>query len=70
MSIIRELLKYNYEVVYDIQLHKKEYSADDFNKQALKVQDLSKVYSELSGEEFIFEVCTLILIHYCFIYLF
>ena len=56
MLIVKELLTYQYQLVYDIQLHKNEYSAEDFNKQAFKVQSISRVYTQLSGEEYIFEV--------------
>ena len=45
--ILRDLLTYHYEVAYDIQLHKSEYSAEDFNRQSSKVLALSTSYSQV-----------------------
>lgn len=59
MLILKDLLKFHYEVAYDMQCNKSEYSRNDFNKQSQKVIDLSDAYSSLAGDEFIFMVpCT------------
>ena len=59
LYILKDFLIYIHEIAYDMQLHKDEYTTDDFNEQSLKVIKLSSLYKELSGESFQFEVlCT------------
>ncbi len=59
MQIVRELIVYEFEVTYDMQLHRDEYTLDDYNDQAALALKLKDLYNQLSGEDFIFEVlCT------------
>jgi hypothetical protein len=55
-ALVRDVLKYHYEIVWDMQQHKNEYSVEDFNAQIIRVYGLRDYYVELSGEQFIFEV--------------
>jgi ankyrin repeat protein/acyl-CoA-binding protein len=54
--IVRELVEYQYQIVWDMQCNKDEYHRDQYNDQALKVASLSEVYTELTGEKYTFEV--------------
>ena len=55
MRLMKDLLVYQYELVYDMQMNKNDYHRDDFNAQAKKVIGISTVYTQLSGETFVFE---------------
>jgi len=54
--MLKDFIIYIHEIAYDMQLHKDEYTTDEFNDQSLKVMKLTSLYRELSGESFQFEV--------------
>eukprot|EP01041_Mallomonas_annulata_P002166 gene2166-4215_t len=59
LNMIHDLLEYIYQITYDMQCHRDEYTKDEYNEQSLKAINLTKYYKELTGEDFIFEVaCT------------
>lgn len=59
MLMIKDLVSFHYEIAYDMQNNKEEYTIDETNAQTIKVLGLSRYYTELTGETFIFEVpCT------------
>lgn len=59
MLMVRDLLRLQYEIAYDMQQHKDEYTIEDINRQVLIVMGLEKYFTELTGEVFVFEVpCT------------
>lgn len=59
MLMVRDLIHFQYEIAYDMQQNKTEYSVNDINAQVIKVTCLVKYFLELTGEQFVFEVpCT------------
>ena len=59
MLMVQDLLSFHYEIAYDMQTHKEEYTTDEINNQTTKVLGLSRYYTTLTGETFVFEVlCT------------
>jgi ankyrin repeat protein len=58
-AIVKDLVIYHYEIAWDMQQHKTEYSVDDMNAQLIRTKELQKYYEQLSGETFLFNVlCT------------
>lgn len=58
-SIVKDLVTYHYELAWDMQQHKAEYSVDDMNAQLIRTKELKIYYEQLSGTEFFFNIpCT------------
>ena len=58
-AIVKDLVAYHFELAWDMQQHKAEYSVDDMNAQLIRTKELKEYYEQLSQEEFFFQVpCT------------
>lgn len=55
VNLVKELLYYHFDLGYQMQINLKEYGAEKFNAQAVKVAKIQAIYEELSGEHFVYE---------------
>jgi hypothetical protein len=59
VQMVKDFVFYHHELAYDMQLHPEEYKIEEYNTQAIRVNDLKAIYEGLACEDFVFEVlCT------------
>lgn len=57
--LLRDLVYYHHQLAYDMMQHKDEYTAEEYNVQAVKTFKIKDAYDEVTGEHFVFELpCT------------
>ena len=56
LVILRDLLQHLHQIAFDMMKCKSSYSAEEYNDQASKAFTSKKVYDEIAGSAFVFEI--------------